>query len=269
MSGRFTKGNDVNKAGKARHAGRLSSSDSGAPAPTPRSPRVRRFRRNRSLDHTAITEVHSKRPLQLVPLLRTTRRRLTRATPQNACQPHQPHLPGSHRRSSPHTILCTNAHGTHACTHSLQPTALWGRLPLRGVADSGEARCALSIRPLLGCAGHFLPSDPRRPARSCGQVRRVADPSSLPHAPRRVRCTRWPDELEGSALEMAHSDDDRSHSKGHDRSSRRSRTLQRPCDRLAAEQLAALVTGRAHCPVCGAHGTSVAQLEEPRYLWTV
>ena len=86
-----------------------------------------------------------------------------------------------------------------------------GRLPLRSVADSGEARCALSIRPLLGCAGHFLPSDPRRPARSCGQVRRVADPSSLPHAPRRVRCTRWPDELEGSALEMAHSDDDRSH----------------------------------------------------------
>ena len=144
-----------------------------------------------------------------------------------------------------------------------------GRLPLRSVADSGEARCALSIRPLLGCAGHFLPSDPRRPARSCGQVRRVADPSSQPHAPRRIRCTRWPDELEGSALEMAHSDDDRSHSKGHDRSSRRSRSLQRPCDRLAAEQLAAPVTGRAHCPVCGAHGTSVAQLEEPRYLWTV
>ena len=49
MSGRFTKGNDVNKAGKARHAGRLSSSDAGAPAPTPRSPRARRFRRNRSL----------------------------------------------------------------------------------------------------------------------------------------------------------------------------------------------------------------------------
>ena len=124
-----------------------------------------------------------------------------------------------------------------------------GRLPLRSVADSGAARCALSIRPLLGCAGHFLPSDLRRPARSCKQVRRAVDPSSQLHAPRRIRCTRWPDELEGSALEMAHSDDDRSHSKGHDRSSRRSRTLQRPCDRLAARlaQLAALVTGHAPC----------------------
>ena len=135
------------------------------------------------------------------------------------------------------------------------------------VADSGEARYALSIRPLLGCAGHFLPSDLRRPARSCEQVRRVADPSSQPHAPRRIRCTRRPDE--GSALEMADSDDDRSHSKGHDRSSRCSRSLQRPCDRLAARQLAALVTGHAPCPVCCAHGTSVAQLEGPRDVWTV
>jgi hypothetical protein len=37
----------------------------------------------------------------------------------------------------------------------------------------------------------------------------------------------------------------------------------------SAEQLAALVTRHAHCPVCGAHGTSVAQLKEPHYLWTV
>ena len=119
------------------------------------------------------------------------------------------------------------------------------------VADSGEARGALSIRPLLGCAGHFLPSDLRRPARSCDQVRRVVDPSSQPHAPRRIRCTRWPDE--GSALEMADSDDDRSHSKGRDRWSRCSRSLQRPCDRLAARlaQLAALVTGHAPCNIGG------------------
>ena len=45
-------------------------------------------------------------------------------------------------------------------------------------------------------------------------------------------------------------------------SSRCSRTLRRPCDQLAAEQLAALVTGHAPCPVCGAlaHCTSGAQL---------
>ena len=105
-----------------------------------------------------------------------------------------------------------------------------------------------------------MPSDLRRPARSCEQVRRAADPSSQPHAPRRIRGTRRPDE--GSALEMADSDDDRSHSKGHDRWSRCSRSLQRPCDRLAAEhwQLGALVPGHVPCPVCGAHCTSVAQL---------
>ena len=45
----FGRGNDVNKAGKARHGDRLSSSDAGAPAPTPRSPHARRFRRHRSL----------------------------------------------------------------------------------------------------------------------------------------------------------------------------------------------------------------------------
>ena len=38
-----------NKHGEARWADRLSSGDAGAPAPTPRSPRARRFRRNRSL----------------------------------------------------------------------------------------------------------------------------------------------------------------------------------------------------------------------------
>ena len=45
----FERGHDANKDGKARHAGRLSSSDAGAPAPAPRSPRARRFRRHRSL----------------------------------------------------------------------------------------------------------------------------------------------------------------------------------------------------------------------------
>jgi hypothetical protein len=45
----FSKNNEVNKNGQARHGDRLSSSDAGAPAPTPRSPRARRFTRNRSL----------------------------------------------------------------------------------------------------------------------------------------------------------------------------------------------------------------------------
>ena len=87
------------------------------------------------------------------------------------------------------------------------------------------------------------------------KVRRVAGPSSQPHLSRRIRCTRWPDEGPESALEMAYSDDDGSHSKGHDRSSRCSRTLQRPYDRLTSEQLAALVTGHAPCTVYAPGGT--------------
>ena len=43
--------------------------------------------------HPPSTEVHSKRPLQLVPLLQSSRWRLTRATPQHLDQPHHPHQP--------------------------------------------------------------------------------------------------------------------------------------------------------------------------------
>ena len=113
-----------------------------------------------------------------------------------------------------HTHTQTDTHTrtrTHTATHCETHTHCKA---LRSVADSGVACCARSIWPLLGCAGHFLPSDLRRPARSCKQVRRVVDPSSQPHASRRIRCTRRPDE--GSALEMAYSDGDRSHSNGHD-----------------------------------------------------
>ncbi len=70
---------------------------------------------------------------------------------------------------------------------------------LRSVADSGEARCARSIRPLLGCAGHFLPSDLRRPARSCGGALRIrrrtrthlAESDAL-GGPMKDRPWRWP-----------------------------------------------------------------------------
>ena len=79
-------------------------------------------------DRTPSTEVHSKRPLQLLRLLRTSRWRLVEVMPQYVYQPHNPHQPGSHRRSSSLPIFCTDAHGSHARTHSLQPAALWGRL---------------------------------------------------------------------------------------------------------------------------------------------
>ena len=45
------------------------------------------------------------------------------------------------------------------------------------------------------------------------QVRRVADPSSQPHAPRRIIGAWWREE--GSASERAYSGGDRSHAKGH------------------------------------------------------
>jgi hypothetical protein len=45
----FSKNNEVNKNGQARHGSRCSSSDAGAPVPALRSPRSRRIRRHRAL----------------------------------------------------------------------------------------------------------------------------------------------------------------------------------------------------------------------------
>ena len=51
-------------------------------------------------DHPPSTEVHSNRPLQQLPLLRTSRWRLMRVTPQHIDQPHRPHQPGSHAHAA-------------------------------------------------------------------------------------------------------------------------------------------------------------------------
>ena len=113
----FSKNHEVNKNGQARHGDRLSSSDAGAPVPTPRSPRARRLPPPSVAVIAPSTEVHSNRPLQPLRLPRSSRWRLMRVTPQYAYQPHQPHLLGSHRRSShPPDFLhrCARLARTHA-----------------------------------------------------------------------------------------------------------------------------------------------------------
>ena len=50
--------------------------------------------------HPPSTEVHSNRPLQLVPLLRTSRWRLMRVTTQHIDQLQRPHQPGSHAHAA-------------------------------------------------------------------------------------------------------------------------------------------------------------------------
>ena len=68
-------------------------------------------------DHPPSTEARSKRPLQLLRLLRTARWRLVEVMPQYIYPPHQPLLPGSHRRSSlPPDFLHRCAR--HARTHA-------------------------------------------------------------------------------------------------------------------------------------------------------
>ena len=51
-------------------------------------------------DRTPSTEVHLNRPLQLLPLPRTPRWRLTRVTTQYLYQPHRLHQPGSHAHAA-------------------------------------------------------------------------------------------------------------------------------------------------------------------------
>ena len=117
MSGRFQKGHQGNKGGATRHGSKRRRGDAGASVPTPRSPRARRFRRPSGAVIAPSTEAHSNRPLQLLPLPRTSRWRLVEVMPQYVYQPHNPHQPGSHRRSSlPPDFLhrCARL----ACTHA-------------------------------------------------------------------------------------------------------------------------------------------------------
>ena len=110
----FQRGNEQSAAGHDARWGEREVRDAGEPAPAPRKPFPPP---SVAFITPPSTEVHSQRPLQLVPLLRTTRWRLTRATPQYVYQPHQPRQPGSHRRSSlPPDFLhrCARLARTHA-----------------------------------------------------------------------------------------------------------------------------------------------------------
>ena len=48
----FGKNHKINAGGQARHQSKRARTDAGAPVPTPRSPRARRFRRIRPLSCT-------------------------------------------------------------------------------------------------------------------------------------------------------------------------------------------------------------------------
>ena len=124
--------------------------------------------------------MHSKRPLQLVPLLRTSRWRLMEVTPQYVYPPHQPRQRGSHRRSSlppdfvhrcarharPHTQLpadcavgqaaatASAAQIEHSTSAAQQPTAqVW---PLTAGRCARPTQCARArsagLRPGYGCS---------------------------------------------------------------------------------------------------------------------
>ncbi len=88
-------------------------------------------------------QVHSNRPLQPLPLLRPPRWRLLEVTPQYVCQPHQPHQPGSHRRSSPPPDFLHRC-ARHARTHA----------QLAADCAVGQAAAATSDVPI---ASHAIP----------------------------------------------------------------------------------------------------------------
>ena len=109
-------------------------------------------------DHPPSTEVHSKRPLQLLPLLRTSRWRLMEVTPQYVYPPHQPRQRGSHRRSSlppdfvhrcarharTHAQLAADcAVGQAAAATSAAPIASTSQLPAAQVWLLSGHRCTL------------------------------------------------------------------------------------------------------------------------------
>jgi hypothetical protein len=79
----FGKGNQVGIAGRA---GKPSSSDAGAPVPTPRSPRARRFRRHRSLSSPPL----HRGALEPAPAARTAAPDVAMATDASDNTAHRP-----------------------------------------------------------------------------------------------------------------------------------------------------------------------------------
>ena len=125
------------------------------------------------------------------------------------------------------SIVCTtNKHRNH-CLHNKQTlqqtrpmdvaaTSVRRSDRMHRFAKSGEVcPCRVSICPSFQMRRALLAfgSDSASEDRAREQVQRVADPSSQPPASHRSIRAWWPEE--GSALEMAHSDADRSHTKGH------------------------------------------------------
>ena len=111
------------------------------------------------------TEVHSNRPLQLLPLPRSSRWRLTRATPQYVYQPHQPHQPGSHRRSSASRCCAPMRTCTPARPHNLRCGAgcrgdfgRTDRVGLAAACDAGLAAVRPPLHPSRACARFDRPS---------------------------------------------------------------------------------------------------------------
>jgi hypothetical protein len=115
--------------------------------------------------------------------------------------------------------------------------------------------CTVDLTPF--CAGHFWPSDQRRPVGSCEQAQRVADPSSQPPASRRSIGAWWPDEESALSWPIPMVID-RMRRGTHVRADATG-----PCRgcATAVSCRAASCMSRRPCPrpVCCAHCTSVAQ----------
>ena len=95
--------------------------------------------------------VHSNRPLQLLPLLRTSP---PQQSDQSGWNAEQPPLPTNVSSSLPlqATAICTHA----PMRRAVPPTALWGRLLLRRSqrpqpSRSGRGRCLCSAHPGRAC----------------------------------------------------------------------------------------------------------------------
>ena len=175
----FGKGYDGNKGGEARWKRKPSSSDAGAPVshaplaarapfpppsvalitpPPPRCTRTGHCSRSRCFGRRDGDCWKSRHSTSASPTSPTSREATAAATP----------LP----------IFCTDAHGTHARTHNLQPTALWGRLPRR-LRPHRSRRPHSSLRCRSGCCLPTAAPAPRMRTRTL-------DPAFDPAAAARV-----------------------------------------------------------------------------------
>ena len=115
----FGKNHKINAGGQARHQSKRARTDAGAPVPTPRSPRARRFRRTRPLSCTP-SSYRAGASDAATPAVIPAANAMETDAPAQPMQPQPPEVPPPSSPPPPNTPMRM---ARHARTHTTTTTA--------------------------------------------------------------------------------------------------------------------------------------------------